>query len=142
MRMSFFFLLTVLLITNMIPFVGCSRDSQIIEDMFPHDPEEGVWVIEEMPIYNLEILISESRPAQVTVKATGEFRNTCVSVHETHQTREGNTINIQITWSREGGGLICGQAVTEVQEEVSIGTFGVGEYTVIVNGIRQVFRIE
>lgn len=143
MRILFFFFVTVLLITNMISSLGCSRDGQINENMFSHDPDEGVWVIEEMPIgNNFEILISDNRPAQVMVKASASFRNTCASVHETHQTREGNTVNIQITWRREGGGIICGQAVITVPVQISIGTFDVGEYTVIVNGIGQVFRIE
>ena len=141
MRILFFSVVIILLLTNTVCFVGCSRDTGITKDTIIPNPGER-WVIEDMPIYNLEILISESRPAQVTVKATGEFRNTCASVHETHQTREGNTINIWITWIREDGGVICGQAVTAVQADVAIGTFDVGEYTVIVNGFERVFRIE
>ena len=32
--------------------------------------------------------------------------------------------------------------MTEVQEQVSLGTFSVGEYTMIVNGVERVFDVE
>ena len=146
MRILFLFSVAVLLITNMICFVGCSRDGQITERMLIPDFEEEGWVIEEMPINpnDFEILISESRPAQVTVNATSApFHNTCVTLHEIHQTRVEDTIHIQITWRTGGGGFDCGQAFTAVPVQVLIGTFGVGEYSVIVNNsIGRVFRIE
>ena len=116
-------------ITNHRPFIESSLD-------------DG-WIIEDMPIgNNFEILISESRPAQVMVKASAWFASTCAHLHKTHQTREEDTINIQIEWRTGEGTGFCGDAVTEVPVQVSVGTFGVGEYTVFVNGFARVFRIE
>lgn len=131
----------------MICFLGCSRNDQITERMLIPNFEEEDWVIEDMPI-NLsafEILISESRPAQATVMGTSDSHpDTCVHLHEIHQTREGDTIRLQITWRRRPSERhACGDAVTEVPVQVLIGTFGVGEYTVIVNNDWVgVFRIE
>ena len=151
MRILFLFSVVVLLITNMICFVGCSRNDQITERMLIPNFEEEDWVIEDMPINRsaFDILISESRPAQVTVMGTSApHPDTCVYLHEIHQTREGDTIRLQITWrrgskERASERHACGDAVTEVPVQVLIGTFGVGEYTVIVNnGWAGVFRIE
>ena len=117
-------------ITIQMPFIESSLD-------------DG-WIIEDMPIgNNFEILISESRPAQVMVKASAWFPSTCAHPHKTYQTREEDTINIQIRWrTGERRGWGCGDAVTEVPVQVLVGTFGVGEYTVIVNGFGRVFHIE
>lgn len=101
------------------------------------------WIVEDMPIgNNFEILISESRPAQVMVKGSAWFSSTCAHLHRTHQTREEDTINIQIKWRTGEEGSFCGDAVIEVPVQVSVGTFGVGEYTVFVNGFGRMFRIE
>ena len=143
MRILFLFLVTVLLITNMICFLGCSREDQITERMLIPNFEEEGWVIASMPIDRVEILISESRPAQVTVMVTSfPHTDTCVYLHEIHQTREEDTIRLQITWRTGSEGRGCGDAMTVVPLQVLIGTFGVGEYTVIVNNRARVFRIE
>lgn len=129
MRILSFFSVVVLLITNMICLVGCS----LYED-------DGYLVIEDAYIEGIEISISESRPAQVMVTATASHRNTCVSSLEIHQTRSGNTISL---WGEmeviEG---TCGQAVTEIQKQVSIGKFTIGEYKVIAGDLEFAFHIE
>lgn len=126
MRMFFLFLVITLLITSMICFVGCSSDD---------------WIIEGMYIEGIEISISESRPAHVMITATGFHRNTCVSLHEIHHARKGNTISIWGTQRVSPGG-VCGQAVTEVQGQVSIGELAVGEYKVIASDLELIFHIE
>ncbi len=129
MRILFLFSVVVLLITNMISFFGCS----LYED-------DGHLVIEDAYIEGIEISISESRPAQVMVTATASHRNTCVLSLEIHQTRSGNTISL---WGEmeviEG---TCGQAVTEIQKQVSIGEFTIGEYKVIAGDLEFAFHIE
>ena len=125
MRMLFF--LTALLILSMIYFVGCSSDD---------------WIIEGMYIQGIEISISESRPAHVMIIATGFHRNTCVSLHEIHHARKGNTISIWGTQSVAGSGAVCGELVTEVQGQVSIGELAVGEYKVIASDLELIFHIE
>ena len=142
MRQSFLFITIVMLITSVVCFVGCSRDSGIDIPIDPVIPDG--WIIKNMFIRDIEISISESRPAQVMVTVHGgSHPNTCVAVHEVYHRREGNTIYIQATKTVPGtDGFICGQAVTEPQKQVSIGKFAVGEYKVIADGIEQVFRIE
>ena len=127
MRMLFF--LTVLLISSMIYFVGCSDDD---------------WVTQSIYIQSIEVSISESRPAQAVVTVTGSHPNGCVSPHaEIHHRRNGNTIYIsgQKSVSHSPGGY-CEQIVTEVRGQVSISGLSVGEYNVIADDLELVFHIE
>ncbi|RKU17486.1 hypothetical protein C6501_03960 [Candidatus Poribacteria bacterium] len=144
MRQSFLLVLLVLFMTSLLCFVGCSRDSGIIDIPIDPDIPDG-WVIKNMFIRDIEISISESRPAQVMVTVYGgSHPDTCVAVHEVYHKREGNIIYIQATKTVPGTDIVvtCGTAVTEPQKHVSIGEFTVGEYKVIANGIEQMFRIE
>ncbi len=130
MRMLFLFSVIVLLITNLISFFGCS----LYED-------EGNLVIKDAYIVGIEISISESRPAQVMITATAFHSNTCVSSLEIHQKRSGNTISL---WGEMEviEGAVCGDTITEVQKQVSIGEFTIGEYKVIADELELVFHIE
>ena len=127
MRMLFFLSVVVLLITNMISFFSCS----------PHS------VIEDAYIEGVEISISETRPAQVVVTATAFYRNTCVSGLEIHQKRSGNTISLSGEMEIiDIAGMDCGDMITDIQEQISIGEFTVGEYKVIADDLEAVFHIE
>ena len=132
MRELFLFIIVMLLITSMTGFVGCSRDDLRVMDVMPEDPlgELGEWTIEDLYIDVFDILISEDRPAQVMVTVFGSHFNTSISVHEVHHERKGNTIFIS---AKKRVHPLGGDAVTEVQEQVSIGEFAVGEYKLIVN---------
>ena len=129
MRMVFLLLVTVLLTISVIVFMGCSEDHiDIIEDMYIED---------------IEISISEDRPAQVMVTVTVYHSNTCVSLSEIHHERKGNTISIWGTQRVDGSGSdFCGDMVTGVQDQISIGEFGIGEYKVIAGDLELVFHIE
>ena len=98
-------------------------------------------IIADMPIQEIEVLLAESDPVQVTVEVNGWLADSCTAHHETHQAQEGNTITIQITTIRPKD-LFCATVVTEYQERVFIGTLPAGDYTVIVNNIEQGFRVD
>ena len=137
MQKLFLFMIIALLVTSIIGFAGCSRDG-IVDDLVSRpDPD---LILADMTITDVKILIAESRPAQVKVVVTGYLRNGCESHHETHQSREGNTINIQITTDKQSND-VCSMSI-EYQEEILIGTFAIGEYKLVVNGIEQRFGIE
>ena len=146
MRILFLFPI-VLLIVGMTGFVGCSRDSGIINvPISPIEDDEipDGWAIVDIWGGDVEISISESRPAEVIVTVYATSLDTCISVHKVHQERMGDTIFIRATILLPSGSVVfgCGDAITEVEEQVSIGKFTVGEYKVNVNGIEHMFRVE
>ena len=115
--------------------------------------EDGeIWITKNPDIENIEILISESRPAQVTVNVTGYFWEACMPFLETDHKQEGDTVYIQII-SEIPGGVHCPliryedikfdtPGLTKFQNQVSIGEFAAGKYIVKVNGITNEFVIE
>ena len=120
--------------------IGCADINDILKSISEPPEEDGV-SIADMPIGEIEVLLAESHPVQVTIEVNGWLPDSCTTHHETHLTQEGNTITIQITTIRPKG-FACATVATEYQERVSIGTLPAGDYIVIVNNVEQEFRIE
>ena len=136
--------------TTIITIIYCIGCSNIIDDILNDtgEPSSGdidalddQWIIADMPIVEIELLLAESDPVQVTVEVTGYLPDSCTAHHETHQAQEGNTITIQITTIRPKD-TACATVVTEYQEQVFIGALPAGDYKVIVNGVEQEFRVD
>ena len=126
----------ILEFTTIISIIYCIGCSNMSDDTVANDD-----IVEDMPIEEVEVLLAESDPVQVTVEVTGWLLNGCIEHHETHQAQEGNTITIQITTIlMEYGG--CTAAVTEYQEQIFIGALPAGDYKVIVNDVERNFRID
>ena len=102
---------------------------------------DGKSIIADMPIKEIDVLIEESDPVQVSINVVGYLSDSCTAHHETHQGREGNTITIQITTIRPAD-AVCAAVVTEHQEVVALGTLPAGDYKVIVNDMEQEFRVD
>lgn len=144
MRQLFLFMSIVMLITSVVCFGGCSRDSGIIDIPIDPDIPDG-WVIKDMYIEDIGISISESTPAEVLVTVYGSDCCGCAAVHEVHYERRENSIYIQATKAVPGYPVTCPTEVIDIQGQVSIGdfsTFPAGEYKIIANGIEQVIRVE
>ena len=136
--------------TTIITIIYCIGCSNIIDDILNDtgEPSSGdidalddQWIIADMPIVEIELLLAESDPVQVTVEVPGYLPDSCTAHHETHQAQEGNTITIQITTIRPKD-TACATVVTEYQEQVFIGALPAGDYKVIVNGVEQEFRVD
>ena len=131
-------------IISIISCIGCDAFDEIITA--PGDPSNGDAVddqsiIADMPVKEIEALLAESDPVQVTINVVGYLSDSCTTHHETHQGREGNTITIQITTIRPKDS-VCAAVVTEYQERVVIGALPAGDYTVIVNDVEQQFHVD
>lgn len=128
---SFWISTAIFLTFCLVGFLGCS-----------YDDSEGEFETLNMPIKDIEVFISEDRPAQVTFRVTGSHNNTCVSpTPNLHQNQEGNTIWIYGTME-VCHFCTCGAAVTEVYGDISIGELAVGEYKVVSGGVELLaFRI-
>ena len=136
--------------TTIITAICCIGCADFVDDILndtgdssstDSDVSDNLSIIADMPIQEIEVLLAESDPVQVTVEVTGWLPDSCTAHHETHQGREGNTITIQITTIRPKN-LACATVVTEYQEPVFIGTLPAGGYKVIVNGMGQNFRVD
>ena len=108
-----------------------------------HIEDDESWVVGSPAIENIDFFISESTPAHVIVNVEGYVGKGCIPFLDTHQKQEGDTIYIQITGKVPGGvhcpvvphryelaGNLFG--LTKYQNEVSIGEFTPGHYTVVV----------
>ena len=109
--------------------------------VFPIDAMDGEDQIADMPIKEIDVLIEESDPVQVSINVVGYLSDSCTAHHETHQGLEGNTITIQITTIRPAD-AVCAAVVTEHQEVVALGMLPAGDYKVIVNDMEQEFRVD
>ena len=136
--------------TTIITAICCIGCANFIDDILndtgepsstDSDTGDNQSIIAEMPIVEIEVLLAESDPVQVTVDVNGYLADGCTAHHETHQTQAGNTITIQITTMRPKD-LACATVITEYQEQVFIGTLPAGDYKVVVNGVEQPFRID
>ncbi len=134
-------------IISAICCIGCTN---LIDDILrdigePSSTDSDVGdnqsIIADMPIVQIEVLLAESQPPQVSVEVTGYLPDSCTAPHETHQAQEGNTITIQTTTIRPKE-IACAAVITEYQEQVFIGTLPTGDYKVIVNGVEQNFRVD
>ncbi len=140
----------MVLFTTIITGICCIGCANVADDILGdiEEPSNGdsddindQLIVADMPIGEIEVLLAESDPVQVTVEVNGWLPDSCTTHHETHIAQEGNTITIQITTIRPRD-LACATVVTEYQEKVSIGTLPAGDYKVIVNNVEQRFRVD
>ena len=98
--------------------------------------------IADMPIVDIDVLMTVSDPFRFFVLVTGEVGTDTVH-HETRQTREGNTITIKMTTitTREEGVIYKAVALL-YRETVIIGTLPPGDYKIIVNDVERQLRVD
>ena len=98
------------------------------------------YIIDDLPIQKISVAILESFPPQVNLEIQGYLADSCTTLHEPTERREGDTIHVQVTTKRPKE-LFCATVVTEIQHTVPLGTFDPGMYKVIVNGVEVDFEI-
>ena len=100
-------------------------------------PATGLASVDE-----IDILISESFPVQITVIARGNLPDPCTEISEVLQEREGDTFFITIKTYRSPG--LCIQVLAPFEEIILLDVYGLpaGTYTVDVNGIQATFDLE
>ena len=140
MKKSVYRIMQFAAVISAIYFTGCADINDILKGI-EEPPDGGGVIIADMPIGEIEVLLAESDPVQVTVLVNGWLADSCTAHHETHLTQEATTITIQITTIRPRD-LACATVATEHQERISIGTLPAGDYTVIVNNMEQQFRVD
>jgi inhibitor of cysteine peptidase len=93
----------------------------------------------------IEIMMMESFPVQVSVRATGFLPNGCTVIDEANITTEktDNTFNVHIPTKRPKD-AICTQALVPFEINVPLDVYGLekGNYTVDVNGVQDSFELQ
>ncbi len=109
----------------------------------PTDPATDIPVQQEANVDSIEILILESFPVQVNVRARGDLPDGCTTIDSVDTVQQGTTFNITITTLRETGEL-CTEALVPFEETVSLDVLGLsaGTYAVNVNGINGSFTLQ
>ncbi|WP_420644204.1 NBR1-Ig-like domain-containing protein [Candidatus Leptofilum sp.] len=98
---------------------------------------------QEAAVDSIEILILESFPVQVNVRARGDLPDGCTTIDNVETTQQGTTFNINITTLRQTGEL-CTEALVPFEETISLDVLGLsaGTYAVNVNGINGSFTLQ
>lgn len=103
----------------------------------PIFPNTGLAKVEE-----IDILILESFPVQISVVASGYLPNPCTEIYRITHKRERNNffIMIETYYSQE----VCIQIIAPFEEVIPLDVYGLpaGIYTVEVNGVQGTFELE
>ena len=98
-------------------------------------------IIDNLPIQKVSVAILESFPPQVILEVEGYLADSCTTLHEITERREGDTIHVQVTTKRPQD-LACATVITEIQHTVPLGFFDPGSYQAIVNGTIVEFEVQ
>lgn len=107
------------------------------------DPTSETPIQQAANVDSIEILILESFPVQVNVRARGDLPDGCTMIDSVDTVQEGTTFNITITTLRPAGEL-CTEALVPFEETISLDVLGLsaGTYAVNVNGINGSFTLQ
>ena len=96
----------------------------------------------EANVQRVEILILESFPVQVNVRAMGYLPDSCTTIGDISQSRDGDTFMVMITTSRPAD-AVCAQVLVSFEEVIPLDVAGLpaGTYTVDVNGVTDTFTL-
>lgn len=107
----------------------------------PTEPEDDGVVKGLALVEDIDILMLESFPVQVTVVARGNLPDGCTTINEVTQERDGNTFRVTITTVRPVG-IECTLALEPFEKVIALDVYGLpaGVYTVDVNGVSDTFE--
>ncbi|AKB85947.1 protease inhibitor I42 family protein [Methanococcoides methylutens] len=106
--------------------------------------EDGTeYIIRDAVVDDIEILLLESFPLQVSVVATGYVPDGCTVIDEENieVTRDGNSFDVSLKTKRPAD-TMCTQALEPYEVNIPLDVYGLeaGVYTVDVNGVTDTFE--
>jgi inhibitor of cysteine peptidase len=115
------------------------------EPVVPADGDDGEYIYGTANVDNIEIMVMESFPVQVSVQATGNLKDGCTVIDEANITtvKKGDIFNVHIPTKRPKGAM-CTQALVPFKINVPLDVYGLekGNYTVDVNGVQDSFELQ
>ncbi|MEL4305654.1 protease inhibitor I42 family protein [Methanococcoides sp. LMO-2] len=107
------------------------------------DGDDNEYIIRDAAVDDIEILMMESFPLQVSVVATGYVPDGCTVIDEDNieVIRDGNTFDVSLKTKRPAD-AICTQALEPYEVNIPLDVYGLeaGVYTVDVNGVTDTFE--
>ena len=93
-------------------------------------------------VERIEIAVLETRPVQVRVAVYGWMSDSCTTIRNTEQTREGALIRLKIITTRPAD-VMCAQMIKRFRDTYPVETAGLsrGTYTLDVNGKQAQFKL-
>ena len=119
-------------------------DTPVSSDDPTMEPEPvGEVITGTAMIDNVDLLLLESFPLQMTAHITGNYPDGCTGLGTVTQERVENIITITVETTRPAD-MMCTQALVPFAENVSVDIHGLlaGEYSVIVNGVEATFTLD
>ena len=93
-------------------------------------------------VERIEIAVVESDPVQVRVAVYGWMADSCTTIRNVEQTREGALIRLKIITTRPAD-VMCAQMIKRFRDTYPLETAGLppGTYTLDVNGKQAQFKL-
>ena len=97
----------------------------------------------QAPVDSVEVVMLESFPVQVQLNVKGNLPDSCTTLDQVNQSRDGNTFNVTIITKRPAGAM-CATVVTPYEKNIPLDVAGLkaGTYTVNVNNATQTFELK
>lgn len=116
------------------PANGTMPANEPVENPFAPMPGDADLARGNVYIQEASLLIRESYPVQIAINLTGELPTPCNQLRvEIGAPDSNNSINIDV-YSVANPDMMCTQVVKPFEENVNLGTFPSGHYSVFVNG--------
>lgn len=136
LRMGVPILIGVLVLVIAIARVGADDADDPSNGTAP----DGERRVEPVTVEAVEVRLAESYPVQVFVEVHGYVPDPCWEPQEPVVTEQGDRFEVEIVAERDPADM-CAQVIEDYQTNVSLGSPGPGEYTVVVNGVEQTFEV-
>lgn len=132
------FSMTVIVLASGEPDVVDGDDTDTITD-----GDDTEYIIRDAAVDDIEILMMESFPLQVSVVATGYVPDGCTEIDADNieVTRDGNAFDVSLKTKRPADAM-CTQALEPFEVNIPLDVYGLeaGVYTVDVNGVTDTFE--
>ncbi|MCL7413672.1 MAG: protease inhibitor I42 family protein [ANME-2 cluster archaeon] len=130
------------IVITLVMFSGCTENNGGQPQDDDNNSNNAQFIHGNAVVENIDIMILESFPVQVMVKAAGYLPDGCTKIDNVTTSREGNTFTIGITTIRPAD-AICTQAIAPFEESIPLNVLGLraGTYNVTVNTVSDSFEL-
>ncbi len=128
--------------TALPPGQAAPTHTPTAQDAPTHTPMAAQDKTGQAHVESVEILVLESFPVQIRALVKGSLPDSCTTIDQIVQTREGNAFRVSITTVRATG-KACAQSLVPFEEIIPLQVVGLqaGDYTVTVNDVSTTFQL-
>jgi len=115
----------------------------VVLDVPASDDDDAEYIIGDAVVDDVQIMVMESFPLQISVTATGNLPDGCTFIDEENieVVNNGNVFDIALKTKRPKD-VMCTQALVPFEVNIPLDVYGLekGVYTVNVNGVTETFE--